>query len=268
LHQILTARAEPSPPGLGHCLFPRCSLLTGLRGGSRDTSQVSAHFQRAFLYSQNKLKHIYEKRGKNPRNMHNLLLKKELHGQASEHGRGSSRDPLCAAAASPVPPSHPVHQTTEIVLPVSRQKSETAGGEGAAAAGWVLPPELGGKQPLPQRHGTGERLGSWVQCRRPPLALSRDLGSSLWFSICSCPVYQLPACAGHLGAWSSRERAAGAGLDHAGGRKYGEGAGNPVLLCSLRAFLGRDWLCQSSRGNENLSRALCKPSCVCGRNRR
>lgn len=56
------------------------------------------------------------------------------------------------------PPLHPIHENVRIILPVSHPKSETA--TVAGAAGWVLPPELGGKQPLPRRQGTREQLGS------------------------------------------------------------------------------------------------------------
>lgn len=74
--------------------------------------------------------------------------------------------------------------------PVRNQARLTA--KAAGAAGWDLPPELGEKRPLPQRHRTGEGLSSPIRHRHPPLALSRDLGFSLGFSICSCPCLPAP----------------------------------------------------------------------------
>lgn len=50
LSSLLQVWGIPSSPGV--CFYP------GLLGDGRKTNQLSEHFQRAFMYSQNKLKHM------------------------------------------------------------------------------------------------------------------------------------------------------------------------------------------------------------------
>lgn len=102
------------------------------------------------------------------------------------------------------------------------------------APGWVFPPELGGKEPLdPKGTALGEEgAGSWA----PFLALGRDLGPSLWFSICLCPVCQLPACPGHLRAFGAEQPKPARLYGQDGGD--GGTAGNPILPHSPGGFFG------------------------------
>lgn len=167
----------------------------------------------------------------------------------------ASRDLLCAAARA-LP--HPRTLSTKTRrsfcwCPVRNQERLTA--KAAGAAGWVLPPGLGGKQPLPERHDTGEGLGSRVQHRRPPLVVGRDLGSSLWFSICFCPACQLPACPGRLGARSITEVPGKSGQSWSGPRRMEEGwggCGDPGPSPLPKGFFGQELAVPKPPGKGNL----------------
>lgn len=104
------------------------------------------------------------------------------------------------------------------------------------AAGWVFPPELGGKEPL---YPKGMGLGKEQAARSLSLLWEGIWGLPYGFPSACVPVCQLPACPGHLGTWSFWDRAAKASTSvwHRM-EKDGGTAGSPILPYSPGDFFG------------------------------